>query len=126
MAKWELDRPREVDVLLGACLLLNRKAFHQVAKDFCQNAALVFFAGMFALIVGVVIIITHNLWEASWAVMITIIGWIGLIKGVWMIALPNRVAYFMQIYQDNESLLIIHSIAALILGMILTYFGFLA
>jgi len=113
-------------LILGAGFMINRKAFRQVMVDFCKNAALVFFTGLFALVIGVVIILTHNVWVANWTVLITLIGWGGLIKGIWMIVFPNTVSKFMESYQKNENLLVIHSIVALILGAILTFFGFFA
>ena len=113
-------------LIIGACLLYNRKAFQRIMEDFCKSAALVFFGGLFALVIGVVIVLRHNIWVANWTVMITIIGWLALIKGIWLIAFPNTVSTFMQAYQKNENLVIVHSIAALILGAILTYFGFFA
>jgi hypothetical protein len=111
-------------LIIGACFLVNRKGFKRVMEDFCKNAALLFYGGLLALVVGVVIILTHNIWVANWAVMITIIGWAGLIKGIWLLAFPDSVARFMQAYQENENLIIVHAIAALIFGLVLTYFGF--
>ncbi len=113
-------------LIIGAGFVFNRKAFQQVMEDFCKNAALVFYGGVLALVIGVVIILTHNVWVAHWAVIITIIGWLALIKGIWMIVFPNTVSKFMQAYQKNESLLIVHSIVALIFGAVLTFFGFFA
>ena len=111
-------------LIIGAGFVLNRKAFVRVMEDFCKNAALVFYGGLMALVIGVVIILAHNVWEANWTVMITIIGWAGLVKGIWMIVFPNSVSRFMQAYQRNQSLLIVHSITALIFGAVLTFFGF--
>ncbi len=113
-------------LILGIGFLFNRKAFQRVMEDFCKNAALLFFGGLLALVIGVVIILTHNVWVANWTVIITIIGWLGLIKGIWMIVFPNTVSKFMQAYQKNESLLMVHSVAALIFGAVLTFFGFFA
>ncbi len=113
-------------LILGAGLMFNRKAFQRIMEDFCKNAALVFLGGMFSLVIGVIITLTHNVWVANWTVMITIIGWAGFIKGIWMIVFPNTVPKFMQAYQKNESLLIVHSIVALIFGAVLTFFGFFA
>ena len=113
-------------LIIGAGFMFNRKAFGQVMDDFCKNAALVFYGGILALVIGVVIILTHNVWVANWTVMITIIGWLGLIKGIWIIFFPNTVSKFMQAYQRNESLPIVHSIGALIFGVVLTFFGFFA
>ena len=113
-------------LLVGAGFLFNRKAFKQVMADFCKNAALVFYGGILALVIGVVIILTHNVWVANWTVIITIIGWLALIKGIWIIVFPNTVSKFMQAYQKNENLLMVHSIGALIFGAVLTFFGFFA
>ena len=113
-------------LIMGASFAFNRKAFKQVMEDFCKNAALVFYGGILALVIGVVIILTHNIWVANWTVIITIIGWIALIKGIWLSVFPNTVYKFMQAYQRNEKLLVVHSIGALIFGVVLTFFGFFA
>lgn len=113
-------------LIMGTAFLLNRKAFQRVMEDFSKNAALVFFSGLFALVIGVVMILSHNIWVANWTVIITIIGWLALIKGIWIIVFPNSVSKFMQFYQKNETPLIVHSIVALIFGMVLAFFGFFA
>lgn len=113
-------------LVLGAGFLFNRKFFQQVMEDFCKNAALVCYGGLFTLIIGVVIILTHNLWVSNWTVIITIIGWLAFIKGIWIIILPSTVSRFVQVYRKNESLLVMHSMFALILGAVLTFFGFFA
>jgi len=113
-------------LIMGAGFLFNRKAFQQVMEDFCKNAAVVFYGGLLALVIGIVIILTHNVWVANWTVMITIIGWLALIKGIWIIVFPGTISKFMQAYQKNESLLLVQSIGALILGAVLTFFGFFA
>ncbi|MBU1924127.1 MAG: hypothetical protein KJ710_07740, partial [Candidatus Omnitrophica bacterium] len=104
----------------------NRKAFQQVMEDFFKNAALLFFSGLFALVIGVVIILTHNVWVANWTVIITIIGWLALIKGIWIIVFPNTVPKFIQAYKKNENLLMVNPVVMLILGAVLTFFGFFA
>ncbi|MBU1923460.1 MAG: hypothetical protein KJ710_04285, partial [Candidatus Omnitrophica bacterium] len=83
-------------LILGAGFVLNRKALGQVIDDFCKNAALFFYGGLFTLVIGIVIILTHNVWVANWTVIITILGWLALIKGIWIIVFPNTVSVFMQ------------------------------
>lgn len=111
-------------LIIGAGLLLNQKFWRDVMEDFSKSAVAILFGGMFALVVGVVIILTHNVWVANWTVMITIIGWIALIKGIWMIVFPGTVSKFMKIYQKNKDILLVQSIGALAFGAILIFFGF--
>ena len=113
-------------LVIGVGLLLNQKFWRQVIEDFSKNAATILLGGIFALVVGVVIVLTHNVWVANWTVIITIIGWIALIKGIWIIVLPSTVNRFMQFYQKNESILLVQSIGAIVLGVVLTFFGFFA
>ncbi len=111
-------------LVIGVSLIINRQTFKQLLGDFSKNTVMVYCSGIFALLVGIVIVLTHNIWVANWPVIITIIGWIALIKGVWLLIFPNSIHYFMRAYQKNEKLLVAHSIAVLVFGIVLTYFGF--
>jgi len=111
-------------LVIGIGLMINRQTFKQIIEDFSKNTVLVFYGGALALVIGIVLILTHNKWVANWTVIITIIGWAAFIKGIWLIVFPNSVLKFMQAYQKNEKLLIVHSTTALVFGIVLTYFGF--
>ncbi|MFC1576816.1 hypothetical protein ACFL42_01695 [Candidatus Omnitrophota bacterium] len=113
-------------LIIGACFIMNRKAFQQVMEDFCKNAAMVFYGGLLALVIGVVIVLKHNIWAANWTVIITIIGWVALIKGIWMIGFPGSVPKFMRAYRENKNLIVIHAVFAIVFGAVLAYFGFFA
>ena len=115
-----------VYLTIGVGLMVNRQTFKQILEDFCKNTVLVFYGGALALVIGIMIVLIHNIWAANWTVIITIIGWAALIKGVWLIVFPNSVHKFMQAYQKNEKLLVVHSTAALVFGIVLIYFGFFA
>ena len=113
-------------LVAAVSIMVNRQFYQKFMEDYCKNTALVFFTGMFALIIGIVIVLLYNVWVADWTVIITIIGWTALIKGIWIIVFPNSVPKFMQAYQKNAGLLGIHAIGALIFGIVLTFFGFFA
>lgn len=111
-------------LVVGVGLFFNRKAFKQIMDDFSKSAALVFFGGIFALLIGIMIILTHNIWLANWRLIITLIGWLAFIKGVWLVVFPKTVSKLMQSYHKNDALLGVHAIIAIILGLVLAFFGF--
>ena len=111
-------------LVIGTGVMLNRKIFAQTMEDFGKSAASTFYGGLLALVVGVVIILTHNVWVSNWTVMITLIGWLGFIKGIWLIVFPTTVSKFVRLYRQNENLLRVHAMVAFIFGAVLTYFGF--
>jgi len=38
-------------------------------------------SGMLALLIGIPIVILHNIWEGPWEIVVTLIGWVTVIKG---------------------------------------------
>ncbi len=113
-------------MIIGLGVLLNRKIYRKVMKDFSKNAALVYLGGVFALFLGLVIVLFHNVWEASLAVIITIYGWGGIVKGAWLIMFPKSVAKFTDAYVGKKTLLAVHLVIVVILGGLLTYAGYFA
>ena len=110
--------------IVGIGMLLNRRYFQKVLEDYFKNAALVFFTGMAPLVFGLVIVILHNTWVANWTVLITIFGWAGIIKGVWLMLFPGSMAKMIEAYIKNPSLLMAHSVLAVVLGLFLSYMGY--
>lgn len=111
-------------IIVALAFLFNPKTYEKVMEDFCRNSALVYFGGVFALLFGLLVVSFHNLWVADWQVIITIFGWVGLIKGVWLILFPNTVAKFTQAYQKKTTLLTLSLAIALLLGILLAVKGY--
>ncbi|MBU4346165.1 MAG: hypothetical protein KKH29_02425 [Candidatus Omnitrophica bacterium] len=99
--------------------LFNLKNYQKVLDDFCKSSALIYLGGIFALVFGLLVLVFHNVWVANWTVIITILGWGALIKGAWLIIFPNTVAKFTQGYQKKTTLLTLHLVIALALGIFL-------
>ena len=98
--------------------------YQRIMEDFSKNAALIYFGGALALIVGFLIVLTHNVWVAGWPVIITIFGWLGIIKGAWLFIFPDAVNKFVEAYQKKTSLLVVHIALVLVIGVILTISGY--
>ena len=113
-------------LVVAAGIMFNREFYNKVMEDYCKNASLVLFGGMIALVIGIVVVLSHNVWVAAWPVIITIYGWGGIVKGVWLIVFPDTVPKFMQLYQKNRVLITIHSLLVLVIGAALTFFGYIA
>ena len=113
-------------LVVAAGIMFNRKFYQRVMEDYSKNAALVLFGGMMALIIGIVVVLVHNVWIPRWPVIITIYGWAAVVKGIWLLVFPNTVSRVMQAYQRNEMLLAAHSILVFVLGIVLSIFGYFA
>jgi len=111
-------------IIVASGGLFNLKTYQKVMEDFCKNPALLYLGGIFALLFGLLVLAFHNAWVANWTVIITVFGWGGLIKGVWLIAFPNTVVRFTRAYQKKTTLLTVHLVIALALGIFLAVKGY--
>ncbi|MFH1441280.1 MAG: hypothetical protein ABIH18_04485 [Candidatus Omnitrophota bacterium] len=111
-------------IIIGIGILFNLKTYQKLVEDFFKNYALIYLGGLMALIFGLLTVLFHNVWAADWVVIITIFGWMGIIKGIWLIVFPNAAAKMTQFYKQKASLLLVHSLIVLGLGVFLAVKGY--
>lgn len=107
---------------VGLGILLNKSHYNSMMRDVIGNATIMYFGGVASLTVGVLLVEFHNVWVQDWPVLITIIGWIALVKGVLLLLKPDVVKGLAQFWMNR---LHIVGVAALVLGLILGYYGFM-
>jgi len=76
-------------VIVGAFYLFKKDYLHQVLDDWLAHPAMSVIGAIMALIIGLLIVISHNIWVFSWVVIITIMGYLSLIKGLWRLFFPD-------------------------------------
>jgi hypothetical protein len=111
-------------IIVAAGMISNPRAYQKIMEDFSANSALVYLSGIFALLIGFLMVFTHDIWEANWTVIITIFGWLSLIKGVWLLLVPNTVAKITALYQKKAGLLKVYAVLMLALGIFLLVKGY--
>ena len=110
-------------LIVISAVFINRKNLERIVKDFSSNLALVYVSGFFNLLVGLLVVLSHNIWTNDWRVLITIIGWITFFKGVIRLFAPEKVTSLANKFNKTYFLNIICVIFFLI-GLYLTYKGF--
>jgi uncharacterized membrane protein HdeD (DUF308 family) len=113
-------------IYLAASLggFVSRDYYRRISDDMFKNAALTYMMGFIAVIIGVLIVDCHNLWVSDWTVLITVIGWLALIKGVLIIAFPKLVQRLSEPFLTERTLKVFPYVT-LLLGLIFAYFGFI-
>lgn len=111
-------------IVIAIGMLLNLKVYCKVMEDFFKNSALVYVTGLITFIAGLAIVLVHNMWVADWRVIITVFGWIALIKGAWLIILPDTLVKITEAYVKNIKLLVIPWIIMLPIGIFLMFKGY--
>jgi hypothetical protein len=109
--------------LVFAVLFLFRK--HQIeaeAKGMMASKGIMAVSAEISLIFGLAIVIDHSIWESSWRGLITLIGYLMILKAVMRFAFPNAVKKMASAFMGKGYWLVVIILFAL--GIYLTYCGF--
>lgn len=110
----------------GLGLLFNPRGFRTIAAEVVGSLTLIYLFGVFDFATGLAIVLTHNVWTPNWRVLITLFGWLMLLRGVARILLPDTIAGYAAKLVRNKQFYRVSGIALVILGLVLCYFGYLA
>lgn len=112
-------------LILGISMFINVARVKSVVEDLSDNTPLLFFSGSIALIFGTLIVVVNNIWSADWRIVVTLVGWIILVKGVMRVLFPQMVLNAARnVVQSNMAYYITTSVVTLI-GLFLSYCGYM-
>ena len=69
--------------------LIRPRIVSDAVRKFDTSPLTALLFGFGGIVVGLAIILTHNIWEYSWRGAITVVGWASLIKGITYMLAPN-------------------------------------
>lgn len=110
--------------VLSIGLLMNAKKMKSILMDSMDSPPLLLVSGVVALMVGLLIVVSHNMWVSDWRVLITIIGWLALTKGFVLIMFPQVTIDVSKKWVQNDMLYYTTMVIDLFVGIYLTYIGF--
>lgn len=110
-------------LIAGIALLVRPQAMQSLMKVL-NTRTYVYMTGFVALLIGVPLVLIHNVWDGSWRVIITVLCWLALLKGVARLYAPAAVADWVEGLAKNKGMMQILIIIMVILGAYLTYVGF--
>lgn len=112
-------------VIISLAMFARPNNFKDLAMDLVREPGALFISMFIALILGILLIVSHNVWVMGWPVLITILGWIVFAKGLIRLFFPELIVDMTKILEKQ---IIYFSIAGfnLLLGFVLTYYGFFA
>ncbi|HSX04154.1 MAG TPA: hypothetical protein VLG76_05435 [Rhabdochlamydiaceae bacterium] len=106
------------------CALLcifRKKQMEQTCKEVMSTKSVLAVSAEISLIFGLVIAIDHSIWEVSYRGLITVLGYLMILRGIIRFAFPAYVKKFCSKMGKGH---IVCSIITLAIGVYLTYVGF--
>ena len=83
-------------IIFFLILSLNPRRIKQIFNDLKDEKFLIITA-LIAIIIGLLNIIFHNIWELNFKLIITLIGWSSLFIGLALFILPKRTVSWLEI-----------------------------
>ncbi len=84
-------------VIFFFVLSFNPKRIKQIVDDL-QDQKFTILISFIAIVIGLLNVLAHNVWEANISILVTIFGWAALIKGILLFTFPKfmvaRIAVF--------------------------------
>ena len=110
------------------CLLVLIRLEHvrTLADTFKKNPAFMALSGSVSLLLGTLLVALHPQFVANWTVLITIIGYLSILKGILRLFGNGWCSKWCSVTQQNEKFLVGWSIVWLVVGLVLIWFGYFA
>ena len=110
-------------LVAGLSMLLDPKRYKRVIEKVMDDDPWLYFGGSASLVVGLLIVIHHNIWGYRWEVIITLIGWMAIIKGIKLFLAPSGIKHIVRYVEDHLQMI---GIVVTAVGAFLSYVGFIA
>ncbi len=118
--------PGPIFVLVGIALLVRREMFRGLLQDFLKSPALIYLAGVLGLLCGLALVLAHNVWALDWRLIITLVGWVSIVRAVVTIFAPQWIVSIGSKLLEHRMIFFGAGVIDLVVGFVLSYFGYLA
>jgi hypothetical protein len=108
----------------GLGLILKQSSLKSLIARFSSDSIMLMMGGFVALIIGIPLVLIHNVWGSSLEIIVSLIAWAAFVKGFTLVLMPELTSNMMQSLSDNIGLLKVMLWLMVILGGYLTYVGF--
>ncbi|MBW2992229.1 hypothetical protein KY345_03365 [Candidatus Woesearchaeota archaeon] len=106
-------------IIFGLLFIITRQLGKTI--EMTNDKAFVISTGYITLLMGLVTAILHNIWVYSWEVVITILGWSTLIKGIMKVGWPEQIHKQAQRFKKKQA---VSAIFLILLGGWLMWMSF--
>ena len=111
--------------VVGIALVINPERFRGWYRKILEDDTQLFLGGVMALLLGAFIVGTHNVWVMGWPVILTVFGWMAVIKGAALMIVPNFSQMFKPMLDQSAEFYRVVGILWSLLGLFLCYQGWM-
>jgi hypothetical protein len=112
-------------VIVALVMMWHKQTIVDTMTTLVHDAPLLFFVSVIAVLAGLGIVLGHNVWSGgALPIVITLVGWISLIKGLIFMFLPPATSVVCFEALRYAQLFYFYMSITLVIGLYLTYASF--
>jgi hypothetical protein len=111
-------------LIVGIAMLVNRKELDALAQELLRSRLLLSLLGLIDFSIGLSIVLTHNVWVADWRLIITLLGWLLMVRGAIRVLIPEHAKAVGAKVLNNANAVTGSLAVTAVLGLVLSYFGY--
>jgi hypothetical protein len=112
-------------ILAAASMGVRKASVIQTVVALLHDGPLMFILGVLTLSAGLAMVLAHNRWSGAAEAVVTIVGWITLLKGLLFLFLtPEAEADLFLTKLHYEQFFFLYLAISFLIGLYLTYAGF--
>jgi hypothetical protein len=111
-----------IGMIMG--MLTEGEGYSSLLKEFIGSRALIFVTGGLALLAGLAVVNAHNLWVPDWRVIVTVLGWLLIVRGISNLVFPAVVQTLGDRMIASHAGVLAGAAFTIVLGAILSVMGY--
>lgn len=103
-------------IVVGLSLLLRARIWIAALAGAASHPLTPLLSGLYALLMGLVVVLSHNLWVKDLRVLVTLLGWLALVSGAVLLIIPEVYSYMLRRIPITPQLIALRGFIRLVLG----------
>jgi hypothetical protein len=110
-------------VIVGLTAILRSSHMRSLVSEFAASALWAWVAGAFVLLGGLIVVSLHQYWHGLAAIIVSVIGWLFVLRGVLLLAFPDTFVSLANNMMDATGWWMAACIVFVLIGLYLGYVG---
>jgi hypothetical protein len=110
-------------VIVTLAALARASQMRTLASEFGANPVWAFVTGAFILLSGLIVVALHQYWRGAAAIIVSVLGWMTVAKGVSLLAIPQTYISAVNSAVDPSIWWRVGFVIVALVGLYLTYVG---
>ena len=108
-------------VIMGVYVLFRYDHLRPIMTEFLNHRALLLVLAIITLILGLLMVASHNIWVLGWPLIVTLFSWLVLISGLFRLFFPDSALHMGEYFLRHPIRMKITSVIFLIIGLFLLF-----